>query len=295
MMDLTILGSAASTPTPERSLPAIAVRVDGDILLLDCGEGTQRQMMRLGVSYAKVSAIFISHLHLDHYLGIFGMLETLRLNGRTTQIPLFGPVGSSRVFARCKLLDIHEIEPSAAALKKPLFILNGHEVHAFQVSHGAGEESFGFSIREPDRRRFHEAKAHAAGLKGPMFTQIQKEGKLKVGAKTLKLDDLSYVQPGKKLVYSGDTIYCKSLIRAAEGADLLIHDSTFDETQRELAKERSHSTAGDAARTAKEANVKQLLLFHIGGRFHDTAPLLAEAKAIFPHVKVAEDGMKLTL
>lgn len=295
MMDLTILGSAASTPTPERSLPAIAVRVDGDILLLDCGEGTQRQMMRLGVSYAKVSAIFISHLHLDHYLGIFGMLETLRLNGRTASIPLFGPIGSARVFARCKLLDIHEIEPSSSALKKPLFSIHEHDVYAFQVSHGAGEESFGFSIVEKDRRRFHEAQAHAAGLKGPMFTEIQKKGSLKIGSKTVKLDDISYMQPGQKLVYSGDTIYCKSLVKAAENADLLIHDSTFDETQRELAVERSHATAGDAARAAKEAHVKQLLLFHIGGRFHDPAPLLEEAKAIFQHVKVAEDGMKISL
>lgn len=295
MMDITILGSAASTPTPERSLPAIAVRVDGDILLLDCGEGTQRQMMRLGVSYAKVNAIFISHLHLDHYLGIFGMLETLRLNGRTSQIPLFGPVGSARVFARCKLLDIHEIEPSAAFLKKPLFSLHEHDVYAFQVSHGAGEESFGFSIRERPRRRFHEKEAHAAGLKGSMFTQIQKEGKLKIGSKTIKLDDISYLQEGKKLVYSGDTIYCKSLVKAAEDADLLIHDSTFDESSRELAKERSHATAGDAAKAAKEAGAKQLLLFHIGGRFHDTAPLLAEAKAVFANTLVAADGMKLTL
>lgn len=295
MMDITILGSAASTPTPDRSLPAIAVRIDGDILLLDCGEGTQRQMMRLGVSYAKISAIFISHLHLDHYLGVFGMLETLRLNGRTNQIPLFGPIGSARVFARSKLLDIHEIEPSAAALKKPLFSINEHDVYAFQVQHGAGEESYGFKIVERPRRRFHEQKAHTAGLKGSMFTEIQKKGSIKIGAKTIKLDDISYMQEGKKLVYSGDTIYCKALIKAAEGADLLIHDSTFDETQRELADERSHATAADAAKAAKESGAKQLMLFHIGGRFHDTTPLLQEAKAIFSNTLVAEDGLKLTL
>jgi len=295
MMDITILGSAASTPTPSRGLPAIAVRVDGDILLLDCGEGTQRQMMKMGVSYSKVAAIFISHLHLDHYLGVFGMLETLRLNGRTGQIPLFGPIGSARVFARSKLLDIHEIEPSASALKKPLFSLHEHDVYAFQVSHGAGEESYGFKIEERPRRRFHEKEAHAAGLKGSMFSEIQKKGSLKLGSKTIKLDSISYLQDGKKLVYSGDTIYSKTLVKAAENADLLIHDSTFDESSRELAKERSHATAGDAARAAKEANAKQLLLFHIGGRFHDTAPLLAEAKAVFANTLAAEDGMKITL
>ena len=295
MMDLTILGSAASSPTPERSLPSIAVRVEGDILLLDCGEGTQRQMMRSGVSYSRVAAIFISHLHLDHYLGVFGLLETLRLNGRTTPLPLFGPAGSARVFARSKLLDIHELEPSAAKLKKPLFSLNGHDVYAFPVEHGAGGDSFGFCVQEHDRRRFHEAKAHAAGLKGPMFTQIQKEGKLKIGSKLVKLEDISYMQPGKKLAYSGDTIYCKSLVKAATHADLLIHDSTFSEEERKLADERSHATASDAARVAKESGAKQLLLFHIGGRYHDPAPLLEEAKKIFPNTLAAEDGMKIVL
>ncbi|VVB57636.1 Ribonuclease Z [uncultured archaeon] len=295
MLDLTILGSAASSPTPERSLPAIAVRIDGDVLLLDCGEGTQRQMMKLGVSYSKVQAIFVSHLHLDHYLGIFGLMETLRLNGRTQPVKLFGPPGSARVFARSKLLDIHEIEPSSAKLKKPLFTINGHDVYAFPVEHGAGEHSFGFSIVEQDRRRFHESKAHAAGLKGPMFSEIQKKGSLKVGAKVVKLDDISYIQPGKKLVYSGDTTYCKSLVKAAEDADLLIHDSTFSEEERELADERSHATAADAARAAKEANAKQLLLFHIGGRFHSPEPLLEEAKKVFPHTSAAEDGMKISL
>ena len=295
MMDITILGSAASSPTPARSLPSIACRMDGDVLLLDCGEGTQRQMMRMGVSYSKVQAILISHLHLDHYLGVFGLLETLRLNGRTAPLPLFGPAGSSRVFSRSKLLDIHELEPSAAKLKKPIFSLNEHDVYAFPVEHGTGGDSFGFSIIERDRRRFHEQKAHAAGLRGPMFSEIQKTGKLKVGAKTIKLDDISYLQAGKKLVYSGDTIHCKTLVKAASAADLLIHDSTFDESQRELADEKSHATAADAARAAKEAGAKQLLLFHISGRYHDAAPLLEEAKKTFPNTLAAEDGMKITL
>ena len=199
MLDLTILGSAASSPTPERRLPAIALRISGDLLLLDCGEGTQRQMMKMGVSYAKVQAIFISHLHLDHYLGVFGLLETLRLQGRTKPLPLFGPAGSSRVFARSKLLEIHELEHSAK-LKKPIYSLNDYDVYAFPVDHGTGGEAFGFSVIEHDRRRFHEAKAHAAGLVGSMFSEIQKKGLLKIGTKTIKLDDISYLQTGKKLV-----------------------------------------------------------------------------------------------
>jgi ribonuclease Z len=295
MMEIIVLGSSASSPTPSRNLPSIAVRIEGDVLLFDCGEGTQRQMMKMGVSYSKVCAIFISHLHLDHYLGVFGLMETLRLNGRTEPVHIFGPPGTARIFSRSSLLKIWEIEPHLATPKSPIFSIHNHDIYAFRVEHGSEMQSFGFCVQEKERLRFYEKKAHAAGIKGPMFKQIQKEGKLKVGSRIIKLEDITYTQPGKKLVYSGDTVYCKALVKAALNADLLIHDSTFSEDERELAKERSHSTASDAAKAAKEANVKELLLFHISGRFHETGKLLQEAKKIFPNTSVAEDGMKIVL
>jgi len=299
MMDATILGSAASAPTGRRNLPSTAVRIEGDILLLDCGEGTQRQMMQLGLSYAKVKAIFVTHLHLDHFLGIFGLGETLRLSGAAERIDIFGPVGLERFlysFGRRELFHVHELSKKDCSFQKPIFSLNGHDVFAFEVSHGKKMNAFGYLVRGRERIRFYEKKAKAAGLQGPQFSQIQNGGELKIGAKTVLLKDISYVQGGKSICYSGDTQYCKNTITAAKNCDLLIHEATFDESRRALADEKFHSTASDAAKIAKEAGVKLLLLTHIGGKYSsDEKPLLDEAKKIFKNTLVAKDGMKLEL
>lgn len=296
-MTITVLGSGGSTPTPQRSLPSVAVHIEGDVLLLDCGEGAQRQMMRLGVSYAKVKAIFISHLHLDHFLGVFGLMETLRLNGRTEPVEVFAPPGARRALTALKpmpLLVIHEV-PAGFGAGKPLYSLNEHDVYAVDVSHGP-TPALGFVVRQRERLRFHEAKAKKLGLAGPLFTQIQKEGKVAVGKKTVKLADVTYSAPGRSIAYSGDTTYCPALVKASKEADLLIHESTFCEGQRDLAVERHHSTAGDAARVAKEAGVKKLLLTHLSGRFSESSDEpLKEAKAVFKEVEVATDGWKLEL
>ena len=295
MMNVTVLGSAASVPTPERSLPAIAVQIEGDVVLLDCGEGTQRQMMKLGVSYAKVQAVFISHLHLDHFLGLFGLYETLRLNGRTAPVQVFGPRGIADIFRERPMLKIHEITRAEADGKKSLFTLHDHSVCAVPVEHGKGKDAFGFVVRQQERRRFYEEKAKSLGLKGPMFTQIQKEGKLKVGKKTVKLSDVTYVQAGTALSYSGDTRYCEAFAKASAGVELMIHEATFDESQREAADEKFHSTAADAACAAKAAKAKKLLLFHVSGRYQEDKPLLDEAKKTFANVEVAHDGWKTTV
>lgn len=297
MMSITILGCTASVPTPARGMPSVAVQIDGDVILLDCGEGTQRQMMQMGVSYSAVQAVFISHLHLDHFLGLFGLLETMRLNGRTAPVRLYGPSGSARVFAGRPLLEVHEIGSahSPADGKTPMFSIREHDLCVFPVSHGLRGAAFGVLIRQRPYRRFHEAKAKMLGLKGPMFTQIQKEGKLKIGKKTVSLEDVTYVQEGKSLCYSGDTEYCETLVKAAQGVDLLIHEATFDESQRDAAREKFHSTAGDAAKAAAKAKVKRLLLTHISGRYADPAPLVGEAKKIFPNAEAAKDGWKTTL
>ncbi|MFH0927461.1 MAG: ribonuclease Z [Candidatus Micrarchaeota archaeon] len=294
MMDITILGCAASAPTTARNLPSTAVRIGGDILLLDCGEGTQRQMMRYGLSYAKVKAIFVSHLHLDHFLGIFGLGETLRLSGAADKIDIFGPRGIERFlysFGRREIFHVHEI--SKKDFSKPIFTINGHDVSAFEVSHGK-TDAFGYCIKERDKIRFYEKKAKAAGIDGPLFSQIAKEGKIQIGQKTILLRQVSYAQKGKCICYSGDTQYCKNTARAAKGCDLLIHEATFDESRSALAKEKFHSTSSDAAKIAKEAGAKRLLLTHIGGKYTKEEKLLLEgAKKIFKNSSVAKDGLKI--
>jgi ribonuclease Z len=284
MFEITFLGTASAMPTPKRGLTSIAVRKDGDVYLLDCGEGSQRQMMRFDVSYMKVRAIFISHLHLDHFLGVFGLLETMRLNGRKEKLTIFAPKGAQGVFGRKEFLEIIEIEDGTNA------DFGGFSATAVKNLHM--DNSFGFVLEEKSKTRFYEEKAKAAGLKGVMFTQIQEKGSLKIGSKTVKLKDVSYVQLGKKLVYSGDTPACAAIAKAAKGADLLIHEATFASDKIDEAKETRHATAEDAAKTAKKGGVKKLMLTHFSGRYADTSQLLSEARALFPQTACAEDGMK---
>lgn len=298
MMSVTVHGCSASAPTPERGMPAISVQIGGDVLLLDCGEGTQRQMMRHGVSYAKVYAILISHLHLDHFLGVFGLAETLRLSGRDEPLNVFGPRGSKGTFGISKILTVREFEAEKDSPTIPLFDLpsHTHSVSAFPVSHGQRVGAFGYIIRQKPYLRFHEEKAKKAGLKGAMFTEIQEKGELKIGKKTLKLSDLTYEQPGKKIVYTGDTVFCKSVIEAAHGADLLIHDCTFAHDLSEEAKEKFHSTAKEAGIAAHKAKAKRLLLTHISSRYADPSALVEEAKKEFSgEVIAAKDGLKIEI
>jgi ribonuclease Z len=285
MFELTILGTSSAMPTPERGLSCIAMRREGDIFLFDCGEGSQRQMMRFGVSYMKVRAIFITHLHLDHFLGVFGMLETLRLNGRKEKLTIYGPPGASGVFGRKEFLEVKEIDGKWSE------DFGTFSVSSFATKHAGS--SLGFAIEEKEKVRFHEEKAKGLGLAGPMFTEIQKKGSLKVNGKVVKLKDVTYTQPGKKIVFSGDSAPCAPLTRAAKGADLLIHESTFGSDKEAEAKETSHSTAADAAACAKKAGAKRLLLTHFSGRYADTSQLVSEAKKTFPSVEAAKDGMKL--
>ncbi len=285
MFEITMLGTSSGAPTVERSLPSIAVRRDGDICLLDCGEGAQRQMMRFGVSYMRVKAIFITHLHLDHFLGAFGLIETMALNGRSEKLTIYGPAGSKGVFGKKEFLEVVEIGDG--------FHLDYGEfsVSAFKVSHS--RDSLGFAFQEKEKVRFYEEKAHAAGLRGQMFSQLLQKGELKVGKKTVKLKDVTYRQEGRLLVYSGDTVPTIAVAKAAKGADLLIHESTFGSDREAEAAEAKHSTAAQAAFIAKKAGVKKLLLTHISGRYKDTSLLLEEAKKIFPNTAIAQDGMKL--
>jgi ribonuclease Z len=284
MFDVTFLGTSSATPTVDRSLPSVAIRKDGDVILFDCGEGTQRQMMKYGVSYMKVKAIFISHLHMDHFLGVFGLVETMALNGRKGKLTLYGPRGSNAVFGKKNFVEIIEVDGKFSA------DFETFAVSAFEAKHG--KDAFGFCIQEKSRRRFHEEKAKALGLKGRMFTEIQNKGSLQIGGKTIKLSDITYLQPGKKIVYSGDSAPCASLAKAAKGADILIHEATFCEDKKEEAKEAQHSTALQAAKAAKKAGVKALILTHFSGRYRDSSPILAEAKQEFENSQVAHDGLR---
>ncbi len=288
MLKLTFLGTSASVPSVERSMPSIAVR-GKELYLWDCGEGAQRQMMKYKVGFGSVRGIFITHMHLDHFLGIYGLIETLRLSNTFSQkLAVFAPRKfGDLLISRWDFLEINEIRQG--------LLLKDSEaaISAFKVRHSG--ESFGFVYKEHDKLKFYEEKAHRLGLAGPMFREIQENGFVKIGRKRVELEDVTWTKTGRKIVYTGDCLPSRSTVEAAKGADLLIHDATFANEFQKEAEERNHSTAEQAAEVAKEAGVKQLALTHISGRYRDAAELLKEARAVFPNTIVAEDGLGLEI
>ena len=282
MLNLTFLGTSAGVPSPDRNLPSIAIKY-GDVYLFDCGEGSQRQMMKYGTGYGSVKHIFLTHLHLDHYLGIYGLAETLKMQG-IKGLNVYGPGIRRLKFGG--VVDLHEVDEH--------FVFKGKlTVRAFKTEHDV--PSYGYIIETEPVRKFHEQKAKSMGVLGRLFTEIQEKGSLEIKGRKILLDEVSYVKPGKKIVISGDTLPCDATAAAAKDADLLIHEATFDSSLKDEAKSRKHSTGAAAAELAKKASVKKLILTHISARYKDGAELKKEAQEIFPETEVAWDGMSIDM
>jgi ribonuclease Z len=296
MIRVTVLGTAAARPTPGRNVAGIAVQYDGELILWDCGEGTQRQMMRYGSGF-NVRAIFITHLHADHFLGLPGLLRTMGLQGRTDALAVYGPPGSAGVLRDAVGLgndrvpfpvEVSELSPGDAVE------MQGYRVEAFPVVHGI--TAVGYALREPERLgRFDVARARELGVpEGPAFGELHRGKTVEIpGGGTVTPDQV--VGPsrrGRLVVYAGDSRPSGKVVTAARGADLLIHEATFTHDERERARSTGHSTAREAAGVARDAEVARLVLTHISARYADnTEPLRAEAAAVFPGVVVARDGL----
>lgn len=267
-------------------MPSIAIKYQSELLLWDCGEGTQRQLMRYKTGYGSIDAIFITHPHLDHFIGIYGLLETMKLSSPSPRpVNVFLPRGVE--------VGGYDFASISKMKSGELYKGKGFTVDAFPVKHSKG--SYGLVFQEKEKIKFHEKKAHGLGLKGTLFRDIQKKGKVKTAKGEVRLEDVTWVKPGRRIVYSGDCLPDSNTIKAAKGADLLIHEGTFDASLKEEAGERMHSTAEDAASVAKRAGVKRLIITHVSPRYSDVAPLLEQARKIFPKTEIAKDGMKIDL
>jgi len=294
MIRIVVLGSGGAVPAPDRNLTSIAMRYEGEVYLFDCGEGTQRQMMKYGISYAKVKAIFISHLHGDHIFGIPGLVHTLKLTERKEKLFIFGPPGTKErieglMGGEMNLVEVVEVD------EKWKYELKGKERNcsfsAFKVNHI--KNSFGYVFKEEEAPRFDIEVCQKLGIKGRMFKALQTKGEIEIKGKKIKLGDVTYSKPGKKIVYSGDTTYLKETVEQAKGADVIFHEATFMEKDRDEAEKDKHSTALDAARVAKEAGAKMLILYHISNRYKDLKEVKAEAAKEFDAVDVAFDSMEI--
>ncbi len=304
MLSVTFLGTSAARPTVERNVSGVALVREGETLLFECGEGTQRQMMRYGVSFA-LSEIFFTHFHADHFLGVIGLIRTLGLQGREEPMRLYGPKGAKKVLTQAISLGVERVPFEVAVTEvKAGEVLrdagsgmrDAYEIRVFGTEHGGG--SVGYALREHERRgRFDVEKARAAGIpEGPLWGKLSKGEPIEL-ADGRKLTADGFVGPkraGRLVVFTGDTRPCASVVDAAAGADLLIHEATFGEEEKERAKETGHSTAQEAAQVALAAKARRLVLSHVSARYSISADeLVKEAREVFKESTVAKDGMTI--
>ena len=298
-LSLRFLGTAASRPTVERNVAALAVMREGETLLFDCGEGTQRQMMRYHVSFA-VADVFFTHMHADHVIGIIGLMRTMALQGRTETLRLWGPRGATRVLRRAEQFGFDRlgfpVEILELAPDEPVH-RNGYQIVPFTVDH-RGSASLGYALVEETRKgRFNPDLARELGIpEGPLWGQIHR-------GQPVKLPDGSTIDPavlvgppraGRRLVITGDTRPSATTTEMSRNADLLVHEATFGDEEAERAAETGHSTAREAALVARVAEVRRLVLTHISARYsHDASDLEREAKQVFANTLVARDGTEL--
>lgn len=291
MIRVTILGTAGASPTKQRNLTSVALAYDGNVVLFDCGEGTQMQILKYGVNSSRIRAIFISHAHGDHVIGLAGLVRTLALNGRKEPLKVFAPRGSEGVVRNL-------IEFDKAALTYPIeikgvqkgLVYEGKDftVSAFKLDHTIS--SYGYIFKINNKRRFIGDKAKRLGISGEMFSILQKRGSIRLGKRTIRLTDVTTISLGKKVVYASDTRPTSSTANAARGADMLIHESTYAEAESGLARDRGHSTAYEAAMIAKKAKAKKLELIHFSARYKSASGLETEARKVFPNSVAAKDG-----
>ncbi len=287
-MDLSLFfaGTAGSVPTQRRGLPAILLRAGGDRILFDCGEGTQRQLLQ-SVGLPELDAIFLTHFHLDHWLGLIGVVKTFDLRGRERPLTIYGPAGLHQT--------IRTVKPLIGRTAYPIDYveLDGHDevrfgdyaIASFPVKHRV--EANGYAFIEDDRPgHFDVEAARSLGVQeGPDFGRLQR-GEVVNGVHPEQV--IGKARKGRRIVYTGDTRPWHTVESYAHEANVLIHEATFCEDEHDRARETWHSTARQAARTAADADVTLLALTHLSTRYF-VRDVLAEARAVFERTVVPRD------
>jgi ribonuclease Z len=291
------LGTSAAVPTSTRALPAVAVRREGEVIMMDCGEGVQRGALEETVSLGGPMTILITHLHGDHVAGILGLLQTMSLAQRRRPLTLVGPPELRKwLEITSEMLHIGLTFPIDFIAARPGTIIRtpGFRVKAARATHSV--EAFSYLVEENGRPGvFYPDKARALGVpEGKLWSRLQKGRRVKVGGKMVEPSQVAGPpRPGRRIGYSGDTRPSPGLTRFFSRCDLLIFDSTFSDGDRDKALDRKHSTSAEAAALAKKAGAKWLALTHFSARYTSTVGLVREARRIFPNTVAARDGLSL--
>ncbi len=302
-MKVRFLGTSSAIPTNDRGLPSIIIRTLGDSILLDCGEGTQRQMIKAGESLMKIHNVIITHLHGDHFFGLLPLIQTLGILRKSSELHVIGPSDLEDIIRRIE--DVtgsrHQFKISFDEIKiNKIFSLNKFLLEFFPVNH-AGFETYGVKIREKERPgRFDPEKADKLGVPPILRGALQKGYSVKLpnGRIVKPQEVMGPPREGPVLVYSSDTRPVESVVNKARGADMLIHEATYLNELKDRAIMTGHSTALEAGEVAKAANVKMLVLTHFSARYReeDLIKFKEEASRVFDgEIVVAKDFMTINL
>lgn len=302
-IEVTFLGTTAGVPTKTRNHASLHLlyRSEQEFpFLFDCGEGTQRQMFLAGVNFMRLNEIFISHWHADHYAGLLGLMETMNLERRSKDLRVFGPEADKFVYALDNLgyaskgfrlvAENVEFEETAVTV-----LLNAPEFQIVSIPAKHGIPAVSYAFIEKDRVKIDKEKAKKMGLpsQGKIFKTLKEKGSVSFRGRKVNLEDISFTEKGKKVVYSGDTMVHKNMEKLAKDADLLIHDSTFFEED-VFDKQYRHTTFEDVLKMADKAKVKQVILTHISRRYQNVQTMKEKIQE-HKNAKIAKDFMKVVL
>ncbi|MET9648877.1 ribonuclease Z [Streptomyces sp. JL2001] len=293
--ELVVLGTASQVPTRHRNHNGYLLRWDGQGVLFDPGEGTQRQMLRAGVAAHDIDRICVTHFHGDHSLGLAGVIQRINLDQVPHPVAAHFPASGQRYFDRLRHATAYRetvpLTEVPVLADGPLAVTEGYTLDAYKLSHPV--ESYGYRLTEPDGRRLLPALLAEHGIKGPDVGRLQREGVLD----GVTLDEVSEVRRGQRFAFVMDTRLCDGVHTLAEGADMLVIESTFLDEDVRLATDHGHLTAGQAARVAREAGVRHLVLTHFSQRYNDPADFERQARAagFEGELSIAQDLMRVPL
>lgn len=301
-MELVFLGTGSMVPTKDRNVTAQLLEYKGEYILIDCGEGTQRQMSIAGLARTKITKILITHWHGDHVAGLVGLLQTLSAVPNPAPLAIIGPPGTKQYLGHLREsmhfdlrvpLEVHEVDAGRTGLVR-FFENDAYALEAAAMDHSI--PCLGYRFVEHDRRRMHVEKCAALGIKpGKMMGALQAGENIEIAGKTVKPEDVSYVVPGRKVAFILDTQLNANCIPLAQDADLLVCESTYKEDLAEKGHDHKHLTTRDACQIAANAGVKKLILTHFSQRYKTTHEIVDEARNYFPDVEAAYDFMKVKL
>lgn len=295
-MDVWTVGTSSAVPTTERGLAANMINYEGERILFDCGEGTQRQLMKDKLGMMKIDRVFISHWHADHFSGLLGLIQTLEMEGRERPLYIYGPPRTEEFTDR--ILDTGYFGRNYDIFVEDIIegdVINGegYQVRPFEVEHGIN--AFGYVFEEEDQRKANKKKMDEFGLESTPKIGDLKEGEaIEWEGKTIEPEQVIEELPGRKVVYSGDTAKCDKTIEHSKNADLLIHEATAAHDL--IDQRKNHTSARQAAEIAKEAGVERLVLTHISRRYRNNSEkLIEEAREVFKESYMGYDGRKFEL